>query len=221
MVGSTTRSNQPHPNAGALTYAGRSPAPPPRPHHELRQGLLTDARIYLHDVDQLRVVNQQQIEDLTTRVQQLKLALSRHQKLGPPAYRPVPPTNTVRLGNFSAAKASGLAQLLSEDEINSVGDAEVGVAKSEALKEQTQEATRKRLAFEQRFQTSNAQGSFDFSPATPLQLDQYLDLLLEEQVLRAEYLDYLGKMHGGAEAYLRGERDVEKLRQAEDAEAPR
>src|SRR5882757_3622278 len=69
---------------------------------ELRQGLITDASLYLHDVDELRLVNRQLIEDLTTRVQQLQLAQSHHQKLGPPIYRPVPPTSTIRLGNFSA-----------------------------------------------------------------------------------------------------------------------
>src|SRR5882757_6824641 len=69
---------------------------------ELAHGLVVDASLYLHVVDQLRVVNRQQIEDLTTRVQQLELAPSHHQKLGPPIYRPVPPTSTIRLGNFSA-----------------------------------------------------------------------------------------------------------------------
>jgi len=186
---------------------------------ELRQGLIADASLYLHDVDQLRVVNRQQIEDLTTRVQQLELVPSHHQKLGPPIYRPVPPTNTIRLGNFSAAKASGLAQLLREDEINTVSDAEVGVAKSEVLKEHAQEAMRKRVAFEQRFQASYPEGAFDFSAATPPQLDEYLGLLLEERVRRAEYLDYLNEMHGGATAYLQGQRDIDKIRQAEEAPA--
>jgi hypothetical protein len=132
-------------------------------------------------------------------------------------YRPEPFTNTVRLGNFSSAKASGLAQLLSEDEINSLSDAEVGVAKSEALKELAQEAMRKRVAFEQRFQASYPEGAFDFSAATPVQLSEYLSILLEERVRRAEYLAYLDKMHGGAEAYLQGQRDIAKLRQAEDS----
>jgi hypothetical protein len=184
---------------------------------ELRQGILADAMLYLHDVDELRIFNRHQIEDLTVRIRQLQLALSHQQKLGPPMYRPEPFTNTVRLGNFSSAKASGLAQLLSEDEINSLSDAEVGVAKSEALKELAQEAMRKRVAFEQRFQASYPEGAFDFSAATPVQLSEYLSILLEERVRRAEYLAYLDKMHGGAEAYLQGQRDIAKLRQAEDS----
>jgi hypothetical protein len=45
-----------------------------------------------------------------------------------------------RLGNLAAAKSSDLIHLLSEDEINSTGDAEVAVIKSEALKDRAQEA---------------------------------------------------------------------------------
>ena len=139
-----------------------------------------------------------------------------HQQLGSPIYRPVPPTNTIRLGNFSAAKASGLVQLLSEDEINIVSDAEVGVSKSEALKELAQEATRKRAAFEQRFQMSYPEGAFDFAAATPVQLNEYLGLLIEERVRRVEYLAYLDEMHGGATAFLKGQRDIQKIRHAEE-----
>jgi hypothetical protein len=132
-------------------------------------------------------------------------------------YQLVPPTNTIRLGNFAAAKASGLAQLLSEDEINVTSDAEVGVAKSETLKELAQEITRRRIAFEQRFQAVYPGGAYDFSTATSLQLDQYLNLLIEERVRRTEYLDYLNEMHGGATAFLQGQRNIEKIRRAEEA----
>src|SRR3984957_4462768 len=46
-------------------------------HHEdqlrnVRQGILADARLYLHDVDELRLFNRQRIEDLNTRIEQLR-----------------------------------------------------------------------------------------------------------------------------------------------------
>jgi hypothetical protein len=106
--------------------------------------------------------------------------------------------------------------LLSEDEINSAGDAEVAVIKSEALKERAQEVATKRAAFEQRFQTGFPSGPFDFSHITPAQLDEYLGLLLEERVRRTETLAYLELMHRGARAYLDGQRDLEKLRASEE-----
>jgi hypothetical protein len=184
--------------------------------HDVRQGILADANLYLHDVDELRLVNRQRIEDLNTRIEQLQAALAHHQPLVSPTYRPPAPTNTIRLGNFSAAKASGLVQLLTEDEITTLSDAEVGVAKSEALKELAQEATRRRVAFEQRFQTSYPEGAFDFAAVTPAQLNEYLGFLIEERVRRAEYLAYLDEMHGGAILFLKGQRDIEKIRHAEE-----
>src|SRR6202020_1957052 len=58
--------------------------------HDVRQGILADARLYLHDVDELRLVNRQRIEDLNTRIDQLSATLSRHQHLVSPLFRPAP-----------------------------------------------------------------------------------------------------------------------------------
>src|ERR1700749_4926766 len=64
--------------------------------HELREGAPADARLYLHDVDQNRAANTRQIEDLTTRIEQVQAALSQHHPLPPLAYRPMLTINTVR-----------------------------------------------------------------------------------------------------------------------------
>jgi len=188
--------------------------------HELRQGALADARLYLHDVDQLRAVNAQQIGELTTRIEQVRQALAQHKTPPAPVYKPVPGTNTIRLGNLDAAKASGLVHLLSEDEISSAGDAEVAVVKVEALKEHAQQATLKRIAFEQRFQSDGSPASYDFSPITQPQLDEYLGLLLDERVHRQEALNYLEIMHRGGQAYINGQRNLEKLRESEFNTSP-
>jgi len=187
-------------------------------HHqrtELRKAAYTDARIYLRDVDQNRDAYTLQVEDLTARIQQVRETISLDHPLPPPAYRPAFPIETIRLGNLAAAKSSGLIHLLSEDEINSFADAEVAVIKSEALKQRAQEVATKRVAFEQRFQTSFPSGPFDFSHIAPAQLDEYLGLLIEERVRRTETLAYLELMHRSALAYLDGQRDLEKLRAAE------
>ena len=188
-------------------------------HHQrtdLRQGAITDARLYLRDVDENRDANTQQVEDLTARIQQVRETISLDHPLPPPAYRPAFPIETIRLENLAAAKSSGLIHLLSEEEINSAGDAEVAVINSEALKERAQEAATKRVAFEQRFQTAFPSGPFDFSHITPAQLDEYLGLLLEERVRRTETLAYLELMHRGGLAYIKGQRDLDKLRSAEE-----
>ena len=183
---------------------------------ELRKAADTDAALS-RDVDQNREANARQVEDLTARIQQVRETISHDHPLPPPTYRRAFPIETIRLGNLAAAKSSGLIHLLSEDEINSTGDAEVAVIKSEALKDRAQEATTKRVAFEQRFQTGFPSGPYDFSHITTAQLDEYLGLLLEERVRRTETLAYLELMHRGAQAYLDGQRDLEKLRAAEQS----
>lgn len=191
-------------------------------HHqrtELREGAITDARIYLRDVDQNRDANTRQVDDLTARIQQVRETISLHHPLPPPAYRPALSIETIRLGNLAAARSSGLIHLLSQDEINSAGDAEVAVIKSEALKERAQEVATKRIALEQRFQTGFPSGPFDFSQITPPQLDEYLGLLIEERVRHTQTLAYLELMHRGAQAYLDGQRNLEKLRAAEQDES--
>jgi hypothetical protein len=186
---------------------------------ELRKAANTDARIYLRDVDENRDANTREIEDLTARIQQVRETISLGHPLPPPAYRPALPIETMRIGNFAAARSSGLIHLLTEDEINSASDAEVGVIKSEALKDRAQEAATKRIAFEQRFQTGFPSGPFDFTHLTPPQLDEYLGLLIEERVRCTETLAYFELMHGGVRAYLDGQRDLEKLRAAEESVA--
>ena len=187
-------------------------------HHqriELREGVITDARIYLRDVDQNRDANIREVEDLTARIQQVRETISLDHPLSPPVYRPALPISAIRLGNFAAARSSGLIHLFTKDEINIVSEAEIGVIKSEALKERAQEVATKRVAFEQRFQTGFPSGPFDFSHITPPQLDEYLGLLIEERVRRTETLAYIELMHRGVLAYLDGQRDLEKLRAAE------
>jgi hypothetical protein len=182
---------------------------------ELRAGIITDAQIYLQDVDQLRHATRQTVEDLSTRILQVRRAGAAHQPLGPVSYRPDLPTNTIRLAYSSAAKASGRLHLLPEEEINTLAEAEVGIVKSEMLKERVLEAKRRRLDFEHLFQSGDSPAPNDFSAILPTQLAEYLSLLVAERDRCTEFLDYLDLMHNGSTAYLQGERDIQKVRGAE------
>ena len=73
----------------------------------------------------------QQVEDLTARIGRFGRQ-SRSITCWLRSVSPVFPIETIRLGNLDAAISSGLIHLLSKDEINSTGDAEVAVIKSEA-----------------------------------------------------------------------------------------
>jgi hypothetical protein len=190
-------------------------------HHqreELRQGILADAHFFLRDVDQLALANAQQTEDLNLRIQQVKQALSHGTKLAPPAYRPPLPANTITLGNIEAARSSGLLQLLSPAEVVVLTEPEVGVEHIAVLRQSVHDAEHKRIVFEQRFQTYGPDSPFDFSSASPSQLDDYLGLLLSERVARTELQAYDGIMHRGVVAFLENQRTVEEIRQAEQTQ---
>jgi hypothetical protein len=79
-------------------------------------------------------------------------------------------------------------------------------------------ATRKRTIFEQKFQSEDLPDSFNFSSITPLQLDDYLERLLDERAAISEYLAYLRLCHRGAVAILKGESDINTLRLLERRE---
>jgi hypothetical protein len=183
---------------------------------ELRDGVIADSRLMLSDLDQNSLANARNLEDLNLRILQVQQSLALHRTLGPPTYRPALPTNTIRIGNIEAARSSGLMALLSQEEVASLTEPEVGVAHAESIQQHGKEATQKRLAFEQRFQVAYPDGPFDFSAATAAQLDQYLDLLLQERVAHQDLQNYIGIMHRGASAYLAGQRTVEQMRKAQD-----
>jgi hypothetical protein len=183
--------------------------------NELREGAAADARQMLHDIDENRLAAKQQLEDLNARIEQVQEAIATHTKLAPPTYRPDLPTDAIRTANFEAAKQSGLLQLLSKGDITIFEEAQVGVARAETLRQLVNDRREKRIAFEQRFQRNHPDGPFDFSAATPSQLDQYLATLIDERVITEENLRYLDLFHRGTSAYLGGQRTVDSLRKAE------
>lgn len=116
--------------------------------------------------------------------------------------------------HFEAARASGVLQLLSIEDLDAFSDVnlDVGIA-GDALK--TVDETRlRRLSFEAGFLDSTLE-HLDLSKASPADLREYLRLL------SAERWGVVGERRqaiaatGAAEALLAGERGIRKLQQAE------
>jgi hypothetical protein len=180
---------------------------------EARNGIVADAQLFLHDVDDLIAANDQQVADLNARIIQVRRAIARTVPLGPPAYRPALAINTIRLGNIEAAKASGLFQLLPQEEVVALTEPEVSVMRANEYRQIVAEAARKRIVFEQQFQSGDPAGSFNFASITPEELKLYLQRLLGERVARTEYLSFLHECHQGAIAFLGGQRNIEEMRE--------
>jgi hypothetical protein len=185
---------------------------------DLREGIVADFQLYLVLVDEFTRTNTQQLDDVTARIHEVRQFMARRATLGPPHFRPTVPPDTLRLGNTEAAKNSGLLQLLSPGEVATATDAEVSFGRVAEYRETVRAATRKRTIFEQKFQSEDLPDSFNFSSITPLQLDDYLERLLDERAAISEYLAYLRLCHRGAVAILKGESDIKTLRLLEREE---
>jgi hypothetical protein len=127
---------------------------------------------------------------------------------GPLHFRPTAPPNTLRLGNFESAKNSGLLQFLSPEEVATATDGEVSFGRVADYQETVRAATRKRAILEQRFKSEDQPDSFNLSSITSLQLDDYLERLLDERAAISEYLAYLEICHRGAVAILSRREDT-------------
>jgi hypothetical protein len=184
----------------------------------LREGVVADFQLYLLLVDEFTRANTQQLDDVAARIHQVRQFMEKRDTLGPPHFRPTVPPDTLRLGNTEAAKNSGLLQLLSPGEVATATDAEVSFGRVAEYRETVRAATRKRTIFEQKFQSEDLPDSFNFSSITRLQLDDYLERLLDERAAISEYLGYLQLCHRGAVAILKGESDVNRLRLLEREE---
>lgn len=188
-------------------------------HHQreqLYEGMHADATQELRDIEEDALAAERHVEDLTARVGQVQQSLAHHQIVGPPSYRPDLPVDTIAVANLEGAKSSGLLQLLPQEEIATIlSEAEVGAAKALVLKNSAEDSTRRRLVLEQRFQMGLPAGAFDFSSATPVQMEEYLHGLLEERLAWATFKDYLDLMHRGARAFLDGRHTIETQRAAQ------
>jgi hypothetical protein len=186
---------------------------------DLREGIVADFRLYLLLIDEFTRANTQQLDDVTARIHEVRQFMAKRATLGPPHFRPTVPPDTLRLGNTEAAKNSGLLQLLTPGEVATATDAEVSFSRVAEYREDVRAATRKRTIFEQKFQSEDPPGAFNFSSITPLQLDDYIERLLDERATISEYLAYLQLCHRGAVAILKGESDINTLRLLERAES--
>ena len=185
---------------------------------ELREGIVEDFKLYLLLVDEFTQANTQQFDAVTARIHEVRQFAAKRAKLGPPHFKPSETPDSLRLGNTEAAKNSGLLQLLSPAEVATATDGEVSFSRVAEYRETVRTATRKRAIFEQKFQPEDRPDGFDFSSITPLQLDDYLERLLDERAAISEYLAYLRRCHQGAIAVLKGVRDINTLRLLEREE---
>jgi hypothetical protein len=158
-------------------------------------------------------------EWLRARIGKVQAAVWQHQPLPPPP----PHTGATVLARpddplWRSAKTSGLAPLLTEQEVTAYSEIELLAAKIDVAYDRMVVAHSQHMAFEHQFPSLN--GSPDLSQAAAEDLRKYLTLLTEEQYA----IYYIGlmvaEMQGAEHAILQGNLDLKQIQAAEKESTP-
>ena len=115
--------------------------------------------------------------------------------------------------SFEAAKSSGVLALLPQQEIIAYSEAASVTASLRDSYEKLTEARTNLQQFSFRFRT--ADGTVDYSHATPEELQHYLELIIAQLSQQVNFRFYNQTERGLQVALLRGERDLKALQKAE------
>jgi hypothetical protein len=180
---------------------------------ELREALDTDSRQSVVDAKRSEHFSEQMIPWLTMRIGQVRTAIATKGVI--PKSSP-PHTDQFDLvidPSFQAAKSSGLLALLPQEEIIAYSEADTVIANIKDSYERLGEARSALQQFAFRFRS--ADGTADYSHATPDEQQRYLELLIGQLSGQVNFRFYNQVERGVETALLRGERDLKALQNAE------
>jgi hypothetical protein len=180
---------------------------------ELREALDTDSRQAIIDAKRSEHFSDQMIAWLTMRIGQVRAAIATKGVI-PKVVLPHPDEFDLVIDpSFQAAKSSGLLALLPQDEIIAYSEADTVIANVSAVYGRLGEARSSVQQFAFRFRS--ADGTADYSHATPEEQQRYLELLIGQLSGQINFRFYNQTERGLQEALLRGERDLKALQKAE------
>jgi hypothetical protein len=183
---------------------------------DLRESLRRDTEQAIAIAQSSEQVETPSLHWLTSRQQLVRDALAAHRPLTGNLPRAPHVKSTIPTDHaWGAAKSSGLLSLLTQDEVEIYSEADLLM---DAVARQFDEgvaASGKRGQFEFKFVAPNDPEMIDLSTATPADLNQYRDLLLDEEGIWYEYRVLCEYVRGVETAILDGERDPEKVHAAE------
>jgi hypothetical protein len=180
---------------------------------ELRAALENDSRQDVLDSRRTEKYTEGSIDWMLDRADHVRIALATGSAIAPRSQARHLDMDLIDNSAFKAAKASGLLALLSEQEVMAYSEEDGLVVLADTAFDDWQTSRRNLRAFELEFRA--ADGAYDFSKATPLELHRYLDLLMDS-ILTANAFRFWNEQDRGLEmAMLRGERDLNALHKAE------
>ena len=180
---------------------------------ELREALDTDSQQAVVDAKRSEHFSDEMIAWLTTRIGQVRTAIATKGVI--PKFAPPHPGefDLVIDPSFQAAKSSGLLALLSQQEIIAYSEADTITDHVSATYQRLGEARSSLQQFAFRFRS--ADGTADYSHATPEEQERYLELLVGQLSGQVNFRFYNQVERGIQIALLRGGRDLKALQKAE------
>jgi hypothetical protein len=182
---------------------------------ELLESLRRDTDQAIANAQSSEQANVPPLHWLTVRQQFIGDALSARSRITDRL--PVAPNVTSNLPTdpaWDAAKSSGLLSLLTQDEVEVYSFADVLLTQGFQDFNLGLAASGKRSRFEFKFADPKNPGMLDLSNATPADLNQYRDLLLDERLAWNQYRVICEYIRGAETAIREGERDPAKVRAA-------
>ena len=187
---------------------------------ELLQSLLEDTRKATRDSEEYERAIDRRSAWLQQRIADVRSAIFTHQPLAVPAPFPSETPNVPDSPSWTAASSSGLLTVLSQDEVRSLGESATLALMFRPIAIEVTAHIDKTLRFDQHFLVSTTPLRFDYSPATPAELKEYLDLLLTHQMVLHRADLWLRYIRGANAAVLAGSRNLEDIEKSEDRFLP-
>jgi hypothetical protein len=182
---------------------------------ELRESLRRDTELAIDNAQSSEQAEVPSLRWLASRQQLVRDALRAHHPLTGSLPRAPHVTSTMPTDPaWGAAKSSGLLSLLSQEEVEVYSQADLLLDDAERDFVDGIAASGRRGKFEFKFVDPNNSGMIDLSSATPADLNQYRDLLLDEDTAWYEYRIVCQYIRGAETAIRDGERDPAKVHAA-------
>jgi hypothetical protein len=182
---------------------------------ELEESLHTDTEKAVQDLENQQKDMAVVLHGLDARIGQIQDALDRNHPLAPPL------SQTKRYDQelpddpaWKAAKSGGLIELLPQDDIKAFSEVDTIIASLMQLLIPSDVVLRQRVQLEWRFERNGATIP-DFSHASRQDLEEYLNALLAIKADTDEFTGLCGELLGAERAVLQGERDLNRIQQAE------
>ncbi len=188
---------------------------------ELRGELHRESVHILHEQAAMTRYDESYVVWLDERIQQIRSALDRQQPLSAPTPPPNPLFNIPSDQTWKSSEISGLAPLLTQDEVNAYMEIDSLIHERDGSQNAAEQADSLRRQFEATVGRIGPDGQPDLAHLSPDDLRKELSLLISEREAGTPVLIYCRSLQGAETAIVAGHLDFSVIEASEQKEAAR